>query len=194
MTSLCIFGASSTWGAWDLEKGGWVNRLRLFIDNKDLGIAVYNLGVSGDTTEDLLRRFDVEAEARKPDMIIFSIGDNDAKANASGEYAASLEQFEKNISSLIQKGKMYTDKILFLGIKRVDENKTTPVLWDSDAWYRNKDIEIYDAKFRECVVAHGAAYMNIADVITTDDLFDGLHPNARGHEKIFHVVKNFYEF
>lgn len=26
---ICVFGASITWGAFDNEKGGWVNRLKL---------------------------------------------------------------------------------------------------------------------------------------------------------------------
>lgn len=32
----CIFGASITYGAWDLEYGGWVNRLRNFLDKRKL--------------------------------------------------------------------------------------------------------------------------------------------------------------
>ena len=34
--TICVFGDSITMGAWDLEKGGWVNRLRLFIDVEQL--------------------------------------------------------------------------------------------------------------------------------------------------------------
>jgi len=74
--TICIFGASSTWGAWDYEKAGWANRLRLFLDSENKDVFTYNLGVSGDTTNKLLKRFNVEAEARQPKIIIFSIGDN----------------------------------------------------------------------------------------------------------------------
>ena len=35
MTCLLVFGDSITYGAWDLE-GGWVQRLRSFIDKKNL--------------------------------------------------------------------------------------------------------------------------------------------------------------
>lgn len=31
---ILIFGDSITYGAWDSEKGGWVNRLRLTLENK----------------------------------------------------------------------------------------------------------------------------------------------------------------
>ncbi len=55
---LCIFGSSTTYGAWDFEEGGWAGRLRKFLDNKNLFnllnlgsyFLLYNLGVDGDDT------------------------------------------------------------------------------------------------------------------------------------------------
>ncbi len=32
--NICIFGDSITYGAFDTEKGGWVNRLHLYLDSK----------------------------------------------------------------------------------------------------------------------------------------------------------------
>lgn len=190
--SICIFGASSTWGAWDLEKGGWPNRLRLFIDNNDYDWETYNLGISGDTTREVLERFDVEANSREPKILIFSIGDNDSSYRDSiGDYFVPLEEFGNNILKLISKSKQITDKILFLGIKRVDEEKTTPVEWNKEAYYRNKDIELYDNKLRKTCKDAGVGYVGLKDVIGLNDLSDGLHPNETGHEKIFLKVKEF---
>jgi len=79
---ICIFGASTTWGAWDKEKGGWVNRLRLFFDKNYDNVDVYNLGVSGDTSNGLLKRFKIECEAREPTIILISMGENDSAKNS----------------------------------------------------------------------------------------------------------------
>ncbi|MCK9378783.1 MAG: SGNH/GDSL hydrolase family protein [Candidatus Moranbacteria bacterium] len=51
----CIFGDSIIEGYYDdEEKNGWVNRLKsIFSDDE-----IYNLGISGDSTENLLNRFD----------------------------------------------------------------------------------------------------------------------------------------
>ena len=56
-----IFGDSITYGVIDRE-GGWANRLRKYLDartldsnGKDL-FMLYNLGISGDTSADLLAR------------------------------------------------------------------------------------------------------------------------------------------
>jgi len=35
MATICVFGDSTAWGAWDLERGGWVNRL---VDEDKLGL------------------------------------------------------------------------------------------------------------------------------------------------------------
>ena len=82
--NICVFGDSVTWGAWD-NKGGWVSRLRAFIESGNRDYFVYNLGVSGDTTKELLGRFDIEAKARSPNIIIFQIGDNDSIFVKSGD-------------------------------------------------------------------------------------------------------------
>lgn len=81
-----MFGHSITQGFWDTE-GGWVQRLRKFLDEKSLKqpeeyyFEVYNLGVSGNDSRQLLDRFDDELEARLFDedetLIIFQIGAND---------------------------------------------------------------------------------------------------------------------
>lgn len=193
MSSICIFGASSTWGAWDKEMGGWVNRLRLFIDNNnfDDGL-VYNLGVSGDTTEHLLKRFDAEAEARKPDIIIFSIGDNDSiDFKNKGNNLVFIEKFENNLMKLIDKAKKITSNILFLGLKPIDEKKTNPVLWDNDAFYKTANIEKYDKKLMEVANKNKVEYIRMYDVLEKNDLSDGLHLNESGHEKIFLEIKKF---
>lgn len=67
-----VWGDSITYGAGDSKALGWVGRLRKSYD-KDSEVNVYNFGVCGDTTNDLLRRFDGEAASVDPNVVIFSI-------------------------------------------------------------------------------------------------------------------------
>jgi len=53
--TLCVFGDSIVVGSDDREAGGWVARLKLDLNARGK-IGVYNLGVDGDRTEQLLRR------------------------------------------------------------------------------------------------------------------------------------------
>ncbi len=58
--SICVFGDSTAWGAWDLEKGGWVSRLWMDIGIRkgDNYVEIYNCSVSGGTTNTILERFE----------------------------------------------------------------------------------------------------------------------------------------
>lgn len=199
MGSLCVFGASSAWGAGDVEKGGWVNRLRLWIDEKnrkgdDFYLETYNLGVSGDQTSDLLERFKVESAARHPEIIIFSIGDNDSagRKNAT-DYRTSPDMFVSNLERLIQQAKKHTQQIIFLGLKPVNETMTNPVSWHSEAYYTNVGIRKYDELLHEVAKKHHVHYLSLDGVLNNDDLGDGLHPNSSGHEKIFRHVRRYLE-
>ena len=86
MAQILIFGDSITWGAWD-EEGGWAQRFKKEIDKKAITAnftsyhSVYNLGISGDNTNDLLERFESETQRRLDEgeeaIILFAIGIND---------------------------------------------------------------------------------------------------------------------
>jgi len=195
---ICIFGDSITMGAWDLEKGGWANRLRLFIDTEQLSgrikdyFTTYNLGVDGDTTDGLLKRFKVEAEFRNPSVIIFAIGSNDSVFDkAKNKFLVPLDEFDKNIKQLIEEAKNISQTVIFLGAGIVDEKKTMPLAWASDFYQENKNILSYNQKIKEIAEIKGVLYLDIFDSLSEKDLEDGVHPNPGGHEKIFSQVKGF---
>ena len=77
MPNILVFGDSITYGAWDKD-GGWVQRLRKFLDENYEDFFVCNLGVSGNNSDDLLKRFEFETEQRikeeKKTIFIFAIG------------------------------------------------------------------------------------------------------------------------
>jgi len=198
--TICVFGDSITMGAWDLEKGGWANRLRLFIDTEQLSgrikdyFTTYNLGVDGDTTDGLLKRFKVEAEFRNSSIIIFAIGSNDSVFDKTkNKYLVPLDEFEKNIKELIDKAKNISQTVIFLGAGIVDEKKTMPLAWASDFYQENKNILSYNQKIKEISEKNKILYLDIFDSLSEKDLEDGVHPNSGGHEKIFLKVKYFLQ-
>jgi len=192
MKTICVFGDSIAWGAWDTEKGGWVERLKLHLWSVHEDFEVYNLGISGDTTENLLKRFNVETEARKPDIVIFAMGVNDDIVKKSdGNHLVEIDQFEKNMKELVGKAQKFTNDIIFLGLQKVDETKTAPIPWQPDYFYYNKDIQEYDKKLQEITEKESVHRLPMFDLLQIEDLEDGLHPNAIGHQKIFEKVRDF---
>jgi len=187
-----IFGDSIAWGAYD-ETGGWADRLKSYFMNLDKGyFDFYNLGVSGDNTDDLLKRFKIENEARTPDVIIIAIGTNDASYVASkDDNYVSLEKFENNLLEIIRQAKEFTSEVVFIGLTIVDESKTMPNIWSDDEFMDNKNISIYNSKIKEICGKNNLLFVEMLDLLNNDDLEDGLHPNSQGHEKMFLRIKNF---
>lgn len=192
--SICIFGDSTAWGAWDMEKGGWVNRLWQYVGIRDEDyVEIYNLSISGGTTETILKRFEAEAKIREADGLIFQSGGNDSYLKGkNGPNKIPIGQFEKNLEEIIKRAKVITKNIIFIGFKNVDESKTSPVSW-KDIYYLNSEIEKYDDAMKAVCLKNGVMYLDIFGIIENKDFEDGLHPNAAGHEKIFQQVKNFLE-
>lgn len=188
-----IFGDSIAYGAFDREKGGWVNRLRFYLDNKTDGVFkadVYNLGISGDTTEDLLKRFDVGINRKAPGMIIFAIGINDSVyfSDKNKNYV-EFDRFKDNIRTLIEKARKFTGNIVFIGLTPVVESETTPIPWEPEMHYLDGEIEKYNNAISELCQVEKIMFIDLKSGLLKLDYKalldeDGLHPNPAGHEWI----------
>ncbi len=208
MAQILIFGTSITYGAWDKE-GGWVARLRKHIDNKLIDSnntyhhLIYNLGVSGDNTLGFLERFNIETKLRIDDekeetVIIFSVGTNDSQfVNANKQNRVPPQEFEKNLKKLVQLAGKYTDKILMTGIMPVDDEKMDPIPWAPEKSYKNEFIKQYDAIVKKVCSEEKVDFIEIFEHFMNEDyktlLYDGVHPNAKGHKKIYEIVKKYLE-
>jgi lysophospholipase L1-like esterase len=207
MTVLCVFGDSVAYGAWDFEKGGWVNRLRGFLEQRMLKnqkeyYIIYNCSIFGDTSEDLLKRFEFELKQRikenEETIIIFAIGINDSQfLHMESKLRITAEEFEQNIQKLIELAKKFTQKIIFVGLIPVDESKVSPLPWNPNKSYRNGYIEEYNEIIREICKENQVEFIEIFEEWIKIDykslLEDGLHPNTIGHQKIFESVKSCLE-
>jgi lysophospholipase L1-like esterase len=188
--TICIFGDSITWGAWDCENGGWADLLKKYLLSES--VITYNLGISDDTTEQLLKRFDTEVEARNPDIIIFAIGINDSM-DIFGKKPISLVKFADNLAALTDKALQITNKIVFIGLTSVDETKTIPYA-DTDASFDNQSIGEYDEAIRSFCEENDLIFIDaLGLLINDDDLCDGLHPSSTGHQKMFETIKDAIE-
>jgi lysophospholipase L1-like esterase len=188
-----IFGDSITQGLWD-RQGGWAQRLiadylAQAIDNLEADTPLlFNLGISADTTVELLARFEHEAKLRqRPGMaFVFAIGTNDTRIDGSTPFSTP-EQYAANLELLITKAKQFnTSKLLCVGLQPCDEARTTPVSW-RDTTYTNERLKLFDQTLQETCTNLGVAYVSIFDAYqrrqTTEGtmLLDGLHPDDAGH-------------
>ncbi len=195
--NVCIFGDSIVWGADDSIHGGWVEKLKTKLMSKDSNdsYTLYNQGVCGDTTQELLMRFQIEAQARKPNILLFGIGINDACWRKQKKNTlVSKEDFRKNLLQLIAWGREFTPKIALVGLTRVEEKKVQPYPGSSSGKsYSNKIIEEYDQIVQEVSKVEKLSYIDVSKEVPIAELTDGLHPNAAGHEKLYLKVSSFLD-
>jgi lysophospholipase L1-like esterase len=188
---ICIFGDSIAWGASDSTRGGWVERLKVYLGEQH-DSDVYNLGVSGNTTGDLLKRLEYEARVRNPNLIVFAIGINDSQyLESKNNPKTPLNIFEQNLTQLIGIARKFTPRVIFVGLTLVDESKTKPIPWDVQKYYDNDNIQKYDSSIQSACEGKGVLFVPMRGIITVEDLHDGLHPNSDGHNKIYEKIRDF---
>lgn len=193
-----VFGDSVSWGAFDLDSGGWVERLKikyLRTYNEGKGVGFYNLSVSSNNTKGLINSIEKDIDKFnyiEPEdyIFIFSIGLNDCcYVDSKKDFSISLDEYENNLKTIINLAKKYTNKIVFLGLTMVDESKTNP--WIKDEYWENDDLKKYNNVLKSICFHYSVGFIKMENVICKDDLFDGLHPNNHGHKKIFNFVDKY---
>ena len=195
ITSICIFGDSITCGYYDLEKGGWADRLWVDLLNSDDYHEVYKLAIDGDTTDDLLKIMDMECKAREPGLVIVMLGANDALySKGKGENQVPVEKFKENLKKIFETSKNNNSKLLFVGIIPQDEKKLNPLPWEKDLFQKSEDINKYNEAIKIFCQENELAFLDLLDILGPGFVKfseDGSHPNAEGHKIIFEEVKKF---
>ena len=207
---ILVFGDSITQGFHDDEFGGWANRLSALAIKRGIesdynyDVSVVNLGVSGDTTADLLKRVDSEAKARtqkyptdKFDVALLAIGINDSKFEMeSRKNSIPIEETIKNLESITSVVSEYCQKIIIVGLTPVFDERIQPMSWKPTHGYSNEVIDSYNHKIKDFANENDFLFIDTKSVYDGNEdscLPDGLHPNAEGHRLIFERVKESLE-
>lgn len=146
-------------------------------------LLLLNSGVSGDTVEDVLARFDTDVARFRPDMTILCIGSNDANK-------LPLARYQEGLSELIKRLRVIGSRILL---------RTPTPIWQCDKGYSR--IWPEDVK-QQAVVEHIRAFAKAHDLPLVDTnqywrdleaagklplwelMTDQVHTNAKGHRLV----------
>ncbi len=200
---ICIFGASIAFGSGDKKFGGWQNHLKVWFANCGQFQHVFNLAVSGRTTNDIIERFKRELLSRKsadPDneiLALVSVPINDSRfVMENGEVKQEVPEkvFKNNLQKIKNLADKYADRLIFLEITKVVDEKTNPwyVVNDGISW-KNSIIQKYNKILEEFCEKEKINFIPMFDLFDDEDLPDGLHPNSVGHQKMFERIKGFLE-
>lgn len=120
--------------------------------NDDFYCLPYNLGVSGNTIEDILPRLKSEINARfdqnNPNErveLVFSIGVNDSVYLVQeNKPRFSDDQFHNNLLELISISKDIADRISFIGLLPVDDTLLNPIPWAPEKAYACEHVKRFE--------------------------------------------------
>lgn len=177
-TITIVWGDSLVYGLHDYEFGGWVNRMRIKLNNKDKSNFVLNMGIPGENSSNVLLRFEEELKNRYNEednfKFIFGIGIKDSLLlNKDKKY---FLKFNENLKNIINISSKYTNDICFVGLVKPDISKRKE--------YEIENVLKIDKAIEKQCELSNVHYIKMRNIISDSDLYDGLHPNSIGYEKM----------
>ncbi len=184
---ICYVGDSFVNGTGDPTKLGWTGRLSESSQNNNLDITYYNLGIRRETSEDILKRWELECQLRLPKVsenkVVFSFGVNDTVIE-DGQRRVSLENSIENARTILLNASKQYD-VIMIGMPPINDDE------------QNKRIKELDSKYQELCNALNIPYLStfnrlLHDKVWRDEvaLNDGAHPRDKGYEILADFVKN----
>jgi len=182
---VCYIGDSFVKGIGDPNKLGWAGRLSHMSQNSEREITHYNLGVRGNTSADILARWESEAKVRLPNFsincIVFSFGVNDTIVE-NGRARVSIAQSMKNLRNILGVAKVKYN-VLMIGPPPIDDER------------QNNSIKSYDGAYATVCNMLGVNYLSIFDKLINDEVWmsevknnDHAHPRENGYELLSQYI------
>lgn len=181
-----LFCSSVSWG-------------RSFSDS----VKVYNAGVNGHNTANLLARLDRDVLSKDPGLVVLMVGTNDM---LHGEKSLTLEQYEKNYQQLITRIRKKADVVLMtippIYTPYVVQRKPH---FNSDPKAPLARVDSANSVIRKLAAQNHCVLLDLNTILTAcggantdrDGLFqneantgiaDGVHPTANGYKVIAAAV------
>lgn len=205
---ILVFGDSIALGQWDMS-GGWVQHLastlhQASFDNMIHGdgksyVEVYNLSISGDSSQGVLDRLKDEVEARRMDenseVVIIAVGINDSILKPDNVALMDVYEFQTTYEEIIKEALAVAGQVYCLGLTAVDETKTSPWQYSSTGKQRrNNRINLFEDSIKQSASRLSVPFIPVHDQflfqlnLGQNLLADGLHPNEAGHKFIADIV------
>ena len=200
MDKILVFGDSIVYGKWD-PQGGWVNRLRKYVDEtfnlgKKGNVQVYNLGIPGELAIRMKNRFEMELSQRidsdTKGLVIIAIGVNDSCPNNWMTNKQTDEaELKAALSEMVLIARKYSCKICFIGLMPVNPARAKKLQFTDEA------VKIYDGYISEVAEKESVQKIDLFDSFKaqgfSEKLVDSVHPDEEGHRLIFETVRPIIE-
>lgn len=197
---VCFVGDSITVGTGDDDFLGWPGRLCARERAKGHDLALYNLGIRGDTSDLIRPRWRAECQARTPPdvscALLFAFGINDSVDDAGQGPRVPLDRSLANARAILSEAKAWLPTA-WIGPTPVDESKMPMRPRPSVNYtFRNADIAEYSRAFAGLAAELGVPYLDGFTPFAKDARFladlaagDGVHPLRAGYAQMTDLIE-----
>lgn len=211
MAQILFFGASVVYGVGG-EAGGAPDLIKAKLHKRayapsgpaeGVGHEIYNLGVPGVTSAELLERAQNELSARvksgRKMIVLFSVGVNDSKnTDGQGSHLVDIATYKQNIEKILAIFLKAGASVIAYGFTPVDETKTSPYAGFAatpDDYFLNDRIKKFENVFMQVAAQKGAQTLPLFEQAIQESwmynylYIDGLHPDSAGHVWLAEKIK-----
>ena len=169
---VCL-GDSITWGFPFGPEYSWVRMLNDVVAGEFI-----NQGINGNTTTDMLQRFDRAVMRNNPTHVIIMGGINDVFCQES------YDRITWNLQAIAEKAREAGIKVIMGTPTAVDDPQIERLLERIRRW-----IKDYGQKNNIAVIDFAAAFLESGGYVKAELLLpDGGHPTRKGYEAIFDQI------
>ena len=183
---LLFFGDSLVAGVGDPTGAGWVGRVAAASFASGLGLTTYNLGIRGETSEQVASRWRAEALPRllagADCRIVLSFGANDTSIEHD-RVRVDADRSLGALATILDEAATMGLPTLVLGPAPVDDPE------------QNRCIHGLSVSFVEVCVRRGVPFVSVVEGLLASPVWmeqvavgDGAHPGAEGYDALADLV------
>jgi len=195
-----FIGDSITLGTGDADMLGWPGRVCARARAEGHDVSLYNLGIRGETSEDIRQRWRSEAVRRLPRefacALIFSFGLNDCVLENGSRPRVSLDRTVANTREILSEAKAWLPST-FIGPAPVDDSRLPPQINpEREVRILNSQVEKLSVALAEVAGELGIPYLRLYPLLAASPRWhsimkqgDSVHPPKAGYELIAELVQ-----
>lgn len=152
-----------------------------------LNVTVYNEGISGNKTENLLERFDKDVVPHNPDLVVMFIGINDVWHPVEAGGRPIFNEIFNRFDTLIDRIKALNSDVLLI----------TPILFPTDEFFSNllPIFEEFTVEYKKYLENKKVEYIDLYEILKPYSILsnnrvtkDSVHPTPFGHGLIAQTI------
>ena len=181
-----LFAGSSLMEMFPVEK---------FAQEDNLPLIVYNRGVGGFITDELIQNIDTCILDLAPSKLFLNIGTNDL-SDSSRTISAIMENYSAIIETVVRT--LPQTKIYLMAYYPVNYEAASPEMKDCLKIRNNEKISLANAEVRQLAERFGAKYIDVNAPLKDKNgnlraefTIEGMHINEEGYRAVYPLIKPF---